>query len=228
MEKYAVIVAGGSGERMGAAMPKQFLLLNGKPLLWYSITAFLSCYADIHIILVLPAEHLETGKKIIDALAPHHPILLTEGGVTRFNSVQNGLQLIKEDGVIFVHDAVRCLISKELIERCYTQALLKGSAIPAVQATDSIRIVDDEGHHVVDRKRVCIIQTPQTFLSTLLLPAFTVAYNDLFTDEATVVEASGKAVFLIEGDYNNLKITRPADMVIAENILAGLSAFTKQ
>jgi len=219
MKKYAVIVAGGSGERMGAAVPKQFLLLNGRPLLWHTVKAFISCYTDIHIILVLPKDHIDTGKNAVSDLTTANPIVFVEGGVTRFQSVQNGLKPVSGESIIFVHDAVRCLVSQALIERCYTQAVEKGSAIPAVAATDSIRIVEGDAHHVADRKLVRIIQTPQTFQSSVLLPAFTVAYHESFTDEATVVEASGKKVFLVEGDYENIKITRPADLVIAENIL---------
>jgi 2-C-methyl-D-erythritol 4-phosphate cytidylyltransferase len=121
--------------------------------------------------------------------------------------------------VVFVHDGVRCLVSKDLIERCYAQALDKGSAIPAVAATDSIRIISKDSHSVADRNTVRIIQTPQTFLSSILLPAFQTEYKDSFTDEATVVEHAGQEVFLIEGEYENIKITHPADLLIAERIL---------
>lgn len=219
MQKIAVIVAGGMGQRMGAQIPKQFLLLNGQPILWYTLQRFLSTWDDLHIILVLPAEHKEEGSKIVQSLQAVDRVTITEGGDTRFQSVKNGLSLIKEPGVIFVHDGVRCLLSSELIKRCYEQTLEKGSAIPAVAATDSIRIVAGEGHYVADRNLVRIIQTPQTFLSDLLLPAFQQTYQASFTDEATVVESAGKKVFLIEGEYTNLKITRPGDLQIAEQIL---------
>ena len=219
MQKIAVIVAGGMGQRMGAAVPKQFLLLHGKPILWYTLQRFLSIWDDLHVVLVLPKEHQAEGVKIVESLQASHRVSVAEGGDTRFQSVKNGLSLIKEPAVIFVHDGVRCLLSSELIKRCYEQALEKGSAIPAVAATDSIRIVEGEGHYVADRNLVRIIQTPQTFLSDLLLPAFQQSYQASFTDEATVVEASGKKVFLIEGEYTNLKITRPEDLQIAEQIL---------
>ncbi|MEN9297792.1 MAG: hypothetical protein RLZZ429_105 [Bacteroidota bacterium] len=219
MQKIAVIVAGGMGQRMGTAVPKQFLLLHGKPILWYTLQRFLSIWDDLHVVLVLPKEHQAEGVKIVESLQASHRVSVAEGGDTRFQSVKNGLSLIKEPAVIFVHDGVRCLLSSELIKRCYEQALEKGSAIPAVAATDSIRIVEGEGHYVADRNLVRIIQTPQTFLSDLLLPAFQQSYQASFTDEATVVEASGKKVFLIEGEYTNLKITRPEDLQIAEQIL---------
>ena len=220
MKKYAVIVAGGSGQRMSAAMPKQFLLLQQKPLLWYSLQTFLHAFDDIEIILVLPKANIAEGEQIAKDLNAENRIMITAGGTTRFHSVQNGLALVSAPSVIFVHDGVRCLVSKELIHRCYEQTLEKGSAIPAVAATDSIRIANGTDHTVTDRNHVRIIQTPQTYLSTVLLPAFNTAYKDSFTDEATVVEASGQKVFLIDGEYENIKITRPADILIAEQILA--------
>lgn len=219
MQKIAVIVAGGMGQRMGAAVPKQFLLLNGKSILWHTLQRFLSTWDDLHVILVLPKEHQEEGNKIVESLHASHRVRITEGGDTRFQSVKNGLSLITTPSVVFVHDGVRCLVSSELIKRCYEQAIEKGSAIPAVAATDSIRIVEGEGHYVADRNLVRIIQTPQTFLSDLLLPAFEQPYHTSFTDEATVVENAGTKVFLIEGEYTNLKITRPEDLQIAEQIL---------
>ena len=144
--------------------------------------------------------------------------LHVEGGATRFESVKNGFQAVKEPGVIFVHDGVRCLVSSDLIKKCYEEALVHGSAIPAVTATDSIRLISGETHHVVDRNLVKIIQTPQTFLSSVLLPAFEQPYQASFTDEATVVEAAGHTVRLIEGEYSNLKITRPQDLIVAESL----------
>jgi 2-C-methyl-D-erythritol 4-phosphate cytidylyltransferase len=226
MKKYAVIVAGGSGLRMGTDIPKQFILLNRKPLLWYTLEAFLSAYNDMQIILVLPKENIPQGESISKDTGAAARINITAGGTTRFHSVQNGLALIANDiSVVFVHDGVRCLVTKELIQRCYKQAIEKGSAIPAVAATDSIRIIEDNAHSVADRNKVRIIQTPQTFLSTLLIPAFNTSYQPAYTDEATVVEASGKEVFLVEGDYENIKITRPTDLLIAEKILAERSAF---
>ncbi len=219
MKKIAVIVAGGNGLRMGSNLPKQFLLLQNKPLLWHSITAFFTAYANIEIVLVLPKSHLELGKQIEATFSNNQQITIIEGGETRFNSVKNGLAVVPPNAIVFVHDGVRCLVSVDLIQRCFQQALLKGSAIPAVAATDSIRIVNDTASVVADRNNVRIIQTPQTFKSELLLAAFKQNFKDSFTDEATVVEAYGEKVFLIEGDYKNIKITRPIDLIIAEKIL---------
>ena len=224
MKKYAVIVAGGSGTRMGNVIPKQFLLLKGKPLLWYTIDSFLRAFEDIQIILVLPNDHFIKGEKITSQLNAENKIIIVAGGNTRFDSVKEGLKLVKEKSVVFVHDGVRCLISVPLIKRCYTQALEKGSAIPAVAATDSIRILKNGSHEVKDRQQVRIIQTPQTFLSDILLPAFEREFDESFTDEATVVEASGKEIFLTEGEYDNIKITRPIDLLIAEKIIEDRSA----
>jgi 2-C-methyl-D-erythritol 4-phosphate cytidylyltransferase len=224
MKKYAVIVAGGSGQRMGTAIPKQFLLLQGRPLLWYSLQTFLHAFEDLAIILVLPAGNLAEGEELAQELGAATRITVTAGGATRFHSVQNGLALVSSPSIVFVHDGVRCLVSQELIRRCYTQALAKGSAIPAVVATDSIRILAGEGHAVADRNLVRIIQTPQTFQSEILLPAFENDFEESFTDEATVVEASGNPVFLIEGEYSNIKITRPVDLLVAEKILSERSS----
>jgi 2-C-methyl-D-erythritol 4-phosphate cytidylyltransferase len=219
MKKFAVIVAGGMGLRMGSFMPKQFLTLKGKPLLWYTINAFLEAYDDLQIILVLPEEHMETGKILITSFDAQQRIQLVKGGKTRFHSVQNGLKSVNESSIVFVHDGVRCLVTKHLIHRCYEQALIKGSAIPAVAATDSIRIAEGDKSSVIDRNRVRIIQTPQTFKSEILISAFQQIFNESFTDEATVVESNGENIFLIEGEYDNIKITRPVDLLIAEKIL---------
>lgn len=221
MKKNAVIVAGGSGSRMGSAVPKQFLLLRDKPVLWYTLEAFLGAYEDMRVVLVVPAEHMAAAQAIVEATRASQRVRLTPGGVTRFHSVQNGLKLINEDCVIFVHDGVRCLVSGDLIRRCYEQAVSLGSAIPVVDSKDSVRLVTKGGNEAVDRSRVKLVQTPQTFLSTILLPAYApgVEYREAFTDEATVAEAAGHTVQLVEGDINNIKITTPIDLVIAEEML---------
>ncbi len=219
MKKYAIIVAAGSGKRMGNNLPKQFLPLNGQPVLYHTLTAFLMAFEDLQVILVLPEEHIFRGKAIAAETKATDRIVIVAGGETRFQSVRNGLAAVKDDAIVFVHDGVRCMVSQSLISRCYELAAEKGSAIPAVTATDSIRIMEGETHHVADRNNVRIIQTPQTFDSTLLKLAFAQPEQPAFTDEASVVEAMGKPVFLIEGDYDNIKITRPIDLVIAQKIL---------
>ncbi len=219
MKKIAVIVAGGSGLRMGKNIPKQFLLLNNKPIIFHTISAFIEAFQEIKIVLVLPKNNLEQGEMIVKEFENTN-IQIVIGGESRFQSVKNGLKTITSaDSVIFVHDGVRCLITSKLIRECYEQAILKGSAIPAVAATDSIRITSESGSVVVDRNHIRIVQTPQTFLSSILLPAFEQQYQESFTDEATVVESQGTPIYLIDGDYNNLKITRPIDLLIAQQIL---------
>ena len=224
MKKYAVIVAGGSGLRMNSHIPKQFLLIKNKPLLYYTIDVFLKAYNDLEIILVLPEEHISKGQEIIDAWFDSSRISICPGGRTRFHSVQNGLSLINVESIIFVNDGVRCLVTKEMIERCYKQATKLGSAIPVVTSKDSVRLLSEEGHIALDRNNVMLVQTPQTFHSKILLNAFKIDYKDKFTDEATVVEAFGIKVNLIEGEENNIKITTPDDMFIAEQIIKGVSS----
>jgi 2-C-methyl-D-erythritol 4-phosphate cytidylyltransferase len=221
MKKYAVIVAGGSGTRMGGDLPKQFILLQNKPVLYYSLKAFLEAYDDMEVILVLPIGHTDKGQEIIDAYFDKDRIQVTDGGDTRFQSVKNGLQLIQEESIVFVHDAVRCLVTKELIQRCYASAVETGSAIPVISSKDSVRLITEEGNDAIDRNKVMLVQTPQTFHSKILLSAYQIDYKDKFTDEATVIEAYGLKVSLVEGEEDNIKITRPVDLLIAESILGG-------
>ena len=220
MKKIAVIVAGGTGTRMNADIPKQFLLLQGKPVLYYTLNTFLQSYEDLQIILVLPEEHIAAGQEIIDAFFDYSRIKIAIGGRTRFHSVQNGLQMIEEESIVFVHDAVRCMISVELIQNCYDAAMESGSAIPVIDSKDSIRMITEDGNEAIERSTIKLVQTPQTFHSKILLPAYQIDYKDKFTDEATVVEAFGLKVQLVAGEENNFKITRPVDLILAEYLLA--------
>lgn len=220
MRKYAVIVAAGSGSRMNSDTPKQFHLINNKPVLYYTIEVFLKAYDDLEIILVLPDEHISKGQEIIDAFFDTSRISICPGGRTRFHSVQNGLSLINEDSIVFVHDGVRCLLTPELVKRCYNKANESGSAIPVITSRDSVRLINGEANIAVDRNTVKLVQTPQTFHSRILLAAYKIDYKDKFTDEAMVVEAFGIKVYLTEGEENNIKITTPLDMNIAKEILS--------
>ena len=219
LKKIAVIVAGGKGERMQGHVPKQFIPLLGKPVLYHTIRSFFDAYSDMQVILVLPEAHMQEGKRIVETYFQAYPIALVEGGATRFHSVKNGLNRIKENAVVFVHDGVRCLTGTELIRRCYDQTLEKGSAIPAIDCRDSVRTITPEGSRYLDRSTLKLVQTPQTFLSTLLLPAYEQEYRSTFTDEATVVEAAGHAVHLTEGSVDNIKLTLPLDLIVAEELL---------
>jgi 2-C-methyl-D-erythritol 4-phosphate cytidylyltransferase len=219
MIKYAVIVAGGSGSRMGSELPKQFLLIHDKPILWYTLHTFLKSYKDVRIILVLPADYYDAGRAICDEIVSIYPIQTIVGGSTRFHSVQSGLSLIKEEAVIFVHDGVRCLLSPSLIHLCYEEALRFGSAIPCIDSKDSVRIMSDSGHRAIRRTEVKMIQTPQTFLSNIILPAYQSSYQESFTDDASVAEAAGHSIHLVEGEEDNIKITTRLDLAIAEELL---------
>ncbi len=219
MKKIAIIVAGGKGTRMNNDLPKQFMLLKNKPILFYTLTAFINAYEDMEIILVLPAEHMAKGQEIIDGYFDRSRFRLCEGGRTRFHSVQNGLKLVDEESIIFVHDGVRCLATSELVRRCYEAASEFGTAIPAIDCKDSLRLVSNNGNKMLNREKVKLIQTPQTFHSKILLPSFKIDYKDKFTDEAAVVEAFGLKVTIVEGEENNIKITTPFDVLLAENLL---------
>ena len=225
MKKYAVIVAGGSGSRMGTPVPKQFLLLQGRSVLWYSLQTFLSAYDDLLVILVVAPGYRKEAEDIVAGVPGGERVRMVEGGATRFHSVRNGLGLVAADSVVSgesvvaVHDGVRCLVSVELVRRCFEEAERVGSAIPVVDCKDSVRWVDGDSSKPIDRARVKLVQTPQTFLSSVLLEAFEGRDGAAFTDEATVVEAAGYAVHLVEGEITNIKITTPADLVLASELL---------
>jgi len=220
IKKYAVIVAGGKGSRMGAAIPKQFLHLHGKPLLCYPIQAFAEAIPGIRIILVVPEDQLKSAEIVIRSYLNGIHVTVLPGGETRYHSVRNGLKKIQDDGgIVFVHDGARPLVSRDLIVRCLQQAEEKGSAIPAVTVTDSMRQIVNGGTRPLDRDSLRIVQTPQTFKTGIILPAFQQPYLPSFTDEATVVEALGKKIYLIDGDRGNIKVTTPGDMILADALL---------
>jgi 2-C-methyl-D-erythritol 4-phosphate cytidylyltransferase len=216
---YAVIVAGGSGQRMGTAVSKQFLELAGKPVLYWSIRAFQDALPDVHIILVLPPTQISMAQIVLQAFPDRIDLSIVAGGDTRYASVSNGLAEVPEDAIVLVHDGARPLVSPELIKRCYQGALQQGSAIPVIPVADSIRQEDDNSSRAISRERLRIVQTPQAFDAALLQEAFEQPYEAAFTDEATVVEKTGLKVHLVAGERSNLKITMPDDMIIAEALL---------
>ena len=219
-KKIAIIVAGGTGQRMGSVVPKQFLEIQGKPILLHTIDQFVAAFSDIQLVVVLPEGYIQEGKDLLAKNGFTKNIVFVAGGDTRFQSVKNGLAQVSESAIVFVHDAVRCLLTPALIQRCYQQALENGSAIPAVSSTDTVRLMKGDINELMDRENVMLIQTPQTFQSDLLLASFNQEYTSSFTDEANVVEANGNPVFLVDGEFENIKITRPLDLAIAEYILA--------
>jgi len=228
MDKYAIIVAGGKGTRMGTDVPKQFLLIKNKPVLFYSIDVFLKAYSDIQLILVLPEEYIAMGREIVDGYFDSKRIQLINGGRTRFHSVQNGLSLIDKESIIFVHDGVRCILTADLIHRSYEAAYQFGTCIPTIVSKDSVRLIGTNDSTALDRNSVRLVQTPQTFHSKILLEAYKIDYKDKFTDEASVVEAYGLKVHLIEGEEYNIKITNPADLIFADKLMDYLSTQTKE
>lgn len=220
MRQYAVIVAGGSGSRMGSGRPKQFLELMGRPILVHTVEAFLSALEDVVVVLVLPASHLEEGRRVVRLHFPDADIRFVEGGEQRFHSVQRGLAEVDGPGIVHVHDAVRCLVTPSLIRRCATHAMERGSAIPAVSVRDSMRMIGEGVAFSVDRERLRAVQTPQTFRSEWIIEAYEQTYEPSFTDEATVAERKGFKIELVEGEETNIKVTFPLDLVVAEQILS--------
>lgn len=222
---YAIIVAGGSGARMGTAMPKQFLSLNGLPILMHSLLAFYNSASKPQLILALHANFHDYWKQLCGTHNFDIPYTLVSGGETRFHSVKAAFDTISDThGIIAVHDAVRPLISSSLIDAAYTQAAERGNAIVAVKSRDSVRQV--KGYTSVSLKRndIHLVQTPQTFQYKQLKAAYLQGYNDAFTDDASVVEAAGFKIHLIEGDHQNIKITFPEDIAIAELVLKNRAA----
>ena len=217
MKRFAIIVAGGSGTRMGAVIPKQFIELHGKPILLYSVDAFFNAYPDMQVIIVLPQSHLEAGQEMLITHGyKHKQIELKAGGPTRFHSVQNGLAAVDIDAMVFIHDAVRCLVSPQLIKRCGDAAAQTGSAIPVIKVRDSMRqMATDGSSKVIGRVDLRIVQTPQTFHASMIKEAFALDYRDEFTDEASVLEYTDKTVTLVEGEESNLKITFKEDLEYA-------------
>lgn len=213
---YVIIVAGGQGQRMGMAVPKQFLLLDGKPILYYTVKAFNDALPAAHFTLVLPESQLSMAQMVLQHFPEGLDLTIVPGGATRFHSVKNGLRDVPVNAMVMVHDGVRPFVSKDLIERCLESAMLNGSAVPAIPVTDSVRSVSGATSKPLDRASLKSIQTPQTFKAEVLLPAFRQEFRESFTDEATVVEANGATVVLVEGEKSNIKITTPEDLEIAE------------
>ncbi|MBK0380907.1 2-C-methyl-D-erythritol 4-phosphate cytidylyltransferase [Mucilaginibacter segetis] len=217
---YAVIVAGGTGTRMQSVVPKQFLLLNNRPVLMHTIEAFSNGQTAPQIIVVLHADYHEMWRELCLVHNFTIPHLLINGGETRFHSVKNAIDQISEKNVLIaVHDAVRPLISEKVIQEAYQSALDNGTAVTAVKSRDSVRQLKEGTTTALNRDEVYLIQTPQTFRSALIKKAYEQPYTALFTDDASVVESSGIKINLIEGSHSNIKITFPEDIAIAETLI---------
>jgi len=219
MKTFALILAGGKGLRMGADLPKQFLLLAGKPVLMHVLEAFRKADPKTEIILVLPAEHQEYWAELCKKYNFTVKHQVATGGEVRFESVRNGLKLIQEEGLIAVHDGVRPLVSVELIKLCFEKAAAFGAVIPVFELIESIRRIEGERSFSEDRSFFRSVQTPQTFRSEILKKAYEQPYQNVFTDDASVAEAAGYEITLVEGSRENIKITTPQDLLLAEQLL---------
>ena len=224
MRKYAVIVAGGSGTRMGGGMPKQFRPLCNRPVLWWSMKAFHDEDPQTRLILVLPREFITLWQDFYTSL-PHEDHFAHEiatGGASRTESVKNGLQLIEfeEDALVAVHDGARPLVTASLISKGWDTARKYNAAVPAVPVTDSLRCVESYPSVAVDRDKYVAVQTPQVFRVDLLKEAYRKAGDQTFSDDASAVENLGREVTLFEGEGSNIKITNPKDMAVAETLLS--------
>ncbi|GAB1463775.1 2-C-methyl-D-erythritol 4-phosphate cytidylyltransferase [Pedobacter sp.] len=219
MKFYAIIVAGGAGKRMQTAIAKQFLLLNNKPVIMHTLQAFYISEIRPEIILVLAKAEHQYWKDLCLKYNFDIPHTLVEGGKERFHSVRNGLMTIKEDGIVAIHDAVRPAVNTSLITQTFQIALEAGNAIPCVKPSDSIRKLQENSSKIVNRDKLVLIQTPQTFEIGQLRKAYQQRYSSKFTDDASVVEAAGYPINLINGSRNNIKITYPEDLELASFLL---------
>jgi 2-C-methyl-D-erythritol 4-phosphate cytidylyltransferase len=217
-KRFAIIVAGGRGNRMNNEMPKQFLEIAGRPLLMHTVEAFYKFSPDLSIILVLPEDQIDYWSILCQNHGFKIPVHIQKGGKSRFQSVRNGLKLIEGEGLVAVHDGVRPLVSSELIAASFLIAALHGSAVAAVRLKESIRKLDKDATRAVDRSMFRVIQTPQTFKVSLLKKAYEIEEDESMTDDASVVERAGHKISLFEGSYFNIKITTPEDLWMAEKL----------
>jgi 2-C-methyl-D-erythritol 4-phosphate cytidylyltransferase len=217
--EYALIVAGGKGTRIKSTTPKQFIELNGLPVLLHTIHAFFRYSEKIKVILVLPKDDFGTWETILKKYKFDKPVILQEGGDSRFQSVKKGLEKIQDDGLVAIHDGVRPLVSQDIIGASFRLAAEHKSAVAAVRLKESIRMTDQDNTKAVDRSRFRLIQTPQTFQVQLIKKAYETKEDDTLTDDASVAERAGHSISLFEGSYRNIKITTEEDLVIAEALL---------
>lgn len=220
MQLYALIVAGGSGKRMGADVPKQFLELAGRPVLMHTIERFKAFDQSIEIITVLPENQLRHWAELQEQYSFRITQTLVKGGSARFHSVKNGLEFITDQGFVAIHDGVRPFVSIDTIKRCFDAAFKSGNAIPVIPPADSMRMLNEQESTPVDRHRIRMVQTPQVFDTVLIKNAYRQKYRPEFTDDATVFEMNGGKITLVEGNRENLKITNPEDLLISKAFLS--------
>lgn len=220
MKKYSIIVAGGSGTRMGKQTPKQFLEINGMPVIMHTICSFYNYDNSIEIIIVLPPAFIDYWKQLCEKYNFTISHSIAEGGAERFNSVKNGLNMISDmNSIVAIHDSVRPLVSNSVIASAFYNAELYGNAIPVIKINESIREKKELSNQPVSRENFFIVQTPQCFKTNLIKKAYTQNFQSSFTDDASVLESIGETIILIEGNPENIKITTPTDLIIAEALL---------
>ena len=221
MKKYLIVVAGGKGVRMGGSVPKQFLSVKGKPVLMRTLEAFYSWDKGMELIVVLPEEQQSCWKHLCAEHGFHVPHKVASGVETRFHSVKNGLELIPgEEGLVGVHDGVRPFVSAEVIAECYRQAESREAVVPVIDVVETVRrLLPDGGSETVPRSDYRLVQTPQVFAVKLLKQAYAQDYVPQFTDDASVVEALGHPVYLVPGNRENIKLTTPFDLKMAEALI---------
>jgi 2-C-methyl-D-erythritol 4-phosphate cytidylyltransferase len=221
LKKYSIIVAGGSGTRMGTEIPKQFIEINGMPVIMHTINAFYNFDNNIEIIIVLPSKFIDYWKKLCVQYKFNIEHKIADGGPARFHSVKSGLNAIKDNNsIVAIHDSVRPLVSKKVIESAFYNAEIYGNAIPVIKINESIREKDGFINRPANRENFYIVQTPQCFKTEIIKKAYTQNYNDLFTDDASVIESIGETIHLIEGNPENIKITTPVDLIFAKAIIS--------
>jgi 2-C-methyl-D-erythritol 4-phosphate cytidylyltransferase len=219
MDKIVVIVAGGSGSRMGSELPKQFIKVHGLPVLMHTILAFHRYDSSMEIRVVLPEGELERWKSLCVEYNFKIPHNLFTGGKKRFYSVRNGLSNIREKKLVAVHDGVRPLVSRDTITRCFEAAEKKGAVVPVIPLRESLRKLQAKNSVAENRDYYRLVQTPGVFHSDILLKAYDTEYREFFTDDASVVEAAGYKIHLTEGNPENIKLTSPADILMAESLM---------
>ncbi|MBO5720291.1 MAG: 2-C-methyl-D-erythritol 4-phosphate cytidylyltransferase [Bacteroidales bacterium] len=218
MKKCVVIVAGGKGIRFGGELPKQFMEMNGKPVLMHTIDAFYNNAKTFDIIVVIPENHFSFWNELCDKHSFITPHKVVKGGSSRWESVKNGLYYIEDNCIVGVHDGVRPLISSNLINKLYVSAETYGAVIPAIKVTDSLRQISEDNNKsvAIDRERYRAVQTPQVFKSDIIKRAYELPFENTFSDDASVVERYGIDINIIEGEDINIKITSAKDLAIAE------------
>lgn len=216
IKRYVIIVAGGKGLRMGGDIPKQFVEIKGLPVLMHTINRFHSFDSSIDIIVALPVDQQDYWKELCSKYKFEIPHTIVDGGDTRFHSVKNGLDQVSGEGAVAVHDGVRPFVSDEVLERCFSMAQEKEAVVPVIDVFETIRHIADGMSNTVPRDEYKLVQTPQVFLISLLKKAYSQPYVPSFTDDASVVEAMGYKVTLVEGNRENIKLTTPFDLKLAE------------